>query len=51
MNPETNGGASWADFHQGNPDLAQTGQRLLYQGGELASAFLATVEPDLFPKR
>lgn len=42
--------ASWASFADSNSDLADTGNRLLYQGNELASAFLATVAPDQGPR-
>ena len=40
----------WMDFAAAAPELAETGQRLLYQGSEIASAFLATVAPDLGPR-
>lgn len=42
--------ASWAKFAGSNADLADTGSRLLYQGNELASAYLATVAPDHGPR-
>lgn len=42
--------ARWASFAEERPDLAKAGRRLLYQGGETASAFLATVAPDLGPR-
>ena len=41
--------ASWAEFHQARPDLAEAGRRLLYQFG-VGLAFLATVRPDGGPR-
>lgn len=40
----------WVDLMSANPELASTGTRLLYQGSEIASAFLATVGPDSTPR-
>lgn len=42
--------ASWADLERSNPPLAAAGARLLYQGAEHASAFLATVGPGMVPR-
>ena len=43
-------GSSWGVFADESPALAETGLRLLYQGSEVASAFLATVAPDGGPR-
>ncbi|MCZ6869697.1 MAG: pyridoxamine 5'-phosphate oxidase family protein [Gammaproteobacteria bacterium] len=43
-------GSSWGEFETASPALAGTGLRLLYQGSDLASAFLATVAPDGGPR-
>ena len=40
----------WAEFAREAPELAAGGRRLLYQGSETASAFLATVAPDQGPR-
>ena len=40
----------WIDLATQSPDLAATGQRLLYQGSVYATAFLATVAPDQGPR-
>ncbi len=43
-------GSSWGEFEAASPALADTGLRLLYQGSDLASAFLATLAPDGGPR-
>ena len=40
----------WSEFASDSPDLADLGHTLLYQGSEIASAFLATVAPDRGPR-
>jgi hypothetical protein len=40
----------WLDFRTGAPELAETGERLFFQGSEVAAAFLATVAPDRGPR-
>jgi len=40
----------WREFRATAPELADTGERLLFQGSELAAAFLATVAPDAGPR-
>jgi hypothetical protein len=42
--------ATWATFEAAAPGLAAAGRRLLYQGGEVAGAFLATVRADGGPR-
>ena len=41
---------SWTHLESSNPELADTGRRLLYQGSDIASAYLATVAPDNGPR-
>ena len=41
---------SWGDFVADSKSLADAGVRLLYQGSDIASAFLATVAPDGGPR-
>ena len=41
---------AWDDFASESEELAATGIKLLYQGSDLASAFLATVAPDQGPR-
>ena len=43
-------GSAWREFEAASPALAGTGLRLLYQGSDLASAFLATVAADGGPR-
>ena len=40
----------WGDLVRESPDIAEAGQRLLYQGADVASAYLATVAPDQGPR-
>ncbi len=40
----------WIELTRANPELAATGVRLLYQGGDTAAAFLATVATDTGPR-
>lgn len=40
----------WIDLERESPELSASGLRLLYQGSETASAFLATVAPDRGPR-
>lgn len=42
--------ASWGEFADASPALADVGLRLLYRGSETAWAFLATVAPDGGPR-
>jgi len=46
MTPEM----EWSDFAAAAPEIEKAGRQLLYQGSETASAFLATVAPDLGPR-
>ncbi len=41
---------SWTHLEASNKDLAEVGRRLLYQGSDIAAAFLATVAPDNGPR-
>lgn len=41
---------SWSKFALQAPVLADAGRRLLYQDGDIANAFLATVAPDGGPR-
>jgi uncharacterized pyridoxamine 5'-phosphate oxidase family protein len=43
-------GSSWAEFAARSQSLADAGAQLLYQGSDVASAFLATVAPDGGPR-
>ena len=43
-------GKPWSEFAGEAPELAQTGRELLYQGADVANAFLATVAPDGGPR-
>ena len=41
---------SWMHLEASNKDLAEIGHRLLYQGSDIAAAFLATLAPDNGPR-
>jgi len=41
---------TWHEFGAESPELAAAGERLLYQGGDIASAYLATVAADGSPR-
>ncbi len=41
---------AWSQLESSDPELAEAGRRLLYQGSNTASAFLATVAPDGGPR-
>ncbi len=43
-------GKSWQQFEGALPDLAEVGRKLLYQGSDIASAFLATVDGNNGPR-
>lgn len=41
---------AWSQLEPSDPELAEMGRRLLYQGSNTASAFLATVAPGGCPE-